>query len=103
MLEYCVPYFMQDFVFAYRGNKLNLSNEANFYDIFKYLINDANFNTKNSSIMMIDDSRTVFDVCKLIENVNTPNINPQVGLLTLNGSSNSYLGIGKINDVYKNL
>ena len=103
LLEYCVPYFMQDFVFAYRGNKLNLSNEANFYDIFKYLINDANFNTKNSSIMMIDDARTVFDVCKLIENVNTPNINPQVGLLTLNNSSNSYLGIGKINDVYKNL
>lgn len=103
LLEYCVPYFMQDFVFSYRGNKINLSNDANFYDIFQYIVNDKNFNSKNSSIMMIDDSRTVFDVCKLMENTSNPNINPSIGIMSKNDKSNNYLSINKINDVYQNL
>ena len=80
---------MQDFVFSYRGNKINLSNDANFYDIFQYIVNDKNFNSKNSSIMMIDDSRTVFDVCKLMENTSNPNINPSIGIMNKNDKSNN--------------
>lgn len=97
LLEYCVPYFLQDFVFAYRGTEIpQLQENSSFYQIFNYItgknnngIEDKNdelnnrFLGSNSKVMMIKDARTVYDVSKLIEadknNVPSEKINVNPG------------------------
>lgn len=92
LLEYMVPYFYQDFIFAYRGEKISELDETNnptWNDIFKiigkqdkdnrFLVeNEANLglgrNNENiiikankSKIDMISDARTVYDIAKIMD------------------------------------
>ena len=115
LLEYCIPYFMQDFVFAYRGPKIDeLSDNASFYDIFNYITNTSIPNNRfikdNSSVMMIKDARTTYDVAKLIEhdrdNPNSTvqiNPNPESWLTTENKSNTYAPSISEITNTYKNI
>lgn len=80
LLEYCIPYFCQDLVFGYNGKQIDderMNENSNFQNIFSYItdinIKNNRFLSGNSSVMMIKDARTVFDVCNLI---NEKDINP---------------------------
>ena len=116
LLEYCIPYFMQDFVFAYRGPKIEqLADDASFYDIFNYITNKSipnnPFLAKNSSVMMIKDARTTYDVAKLIEakRNNVPEdkiqINPdKKSWLVADEKNSGYApSIQSITNTYKNI
>ncbi|GAA5414650.1 hypothetical protein [Ureaplasma ceti] len=110
LLEYSIPYFLQDFVFAYRGPKIkSLNSDSSFYDIFKYItdskIKNNRFLGGNSKVMMVKDARTEWDVAKLIREVknNVPdeqiNINPGWGY---NSSYNANEPISKTNERWIN-
>lgn len=105
LLAYCVPYFMQDFAFCYRGEKIDeLSNESiSFKEIFDYISNDSKFNSKNSNVMMIDDSRSVYNVAKFVGN--DSDINPSSGVLFPGTSLNSTnaLSIKHFDETYDNI
>ena len=105
LLAYCVPYFMQDFVFCYRGEKMDeLSNESiSFKEIFDYISNDSKFNSKNSSVMMIDDSRSVYNVAKIVGS--DSDINPSSGVLLsgTNLNSTNALSIKNFDETYDNI
>ena len=80
LLEYCIPYFCQDLVFGYNGKQIDderMNENSNFQKIFSYItdinIKNNRFLSGNSSVMMIKDARTVFDVCNLMKN---DDINP---------------------------
>lgn len=93
LLEYTVPYFMQNFVFAYRGNQINeLTHTSSFKEIFDFISNSNEFTSKKSSVMFIEDSRTIYNVASLIANP-TASINPTA----INET------ISKINEVYNNI
>lgn len=78
LLEYCIPYFMQTFVFAYRGPEIAelQKPDVSFKDIFSYITNTSIPNNRflggNSKVMMIKDARTVYDISKLINYANNP-------------------------------
>ncbi len=108
LLEYCVPYFMQKFLFAYRGpaiNELNNNPNITYNDIFQYISNSTRFTSSNSSVMMIEDARSVYDVASLIkENSINDGINPKEGILTKSNLSNkSAPKIEQLNYVYDSI
>lgn len=105
LLDFGIPYFLQSFIFAYKGNKIdNLNNNTNFNDLLhvispKYNKNvDPRFLPKNNSkIAMVDDSRTVYDMCKLIQDQqdyptqeNNWNINPSSANISINEFKTTY-------------
>lgn len=93
ILEYTVPYFMQNFVFSYRGKQIEKLNEnSNFKEIFDFISNDAEFTSKFSNVMMIEDARSIYDVSRLIDE--NSDINPIEGLDT---------SISKINSSFDNI
>lgn len=108
LLEYCIPYFSQDLVFGYNGpiiTDFNLKPNFNFNDIFSYItdtsIPNNRFLKNNSSVMMIKDARTVFDICNLIEG---KNINPQNAIISINNkNNNSSPTIDEMNEVYNSI
>lgn len=108
LLEYCVPYFMQKFLFAYRGSaisELNDNPNITYNDIFQYISNNPRFTTSNSSVMMIEDARSVYDVASLIkENPINNGINPKEGILTKsNPLDRSAPKIQQLNHVYDSI
>lgn len=108
LLEYCIPYFSQDLVFGYNGpiiTDIRLSPKSNFNDIFSYITDTSIQNNKflknNSSVMMIKDARTVFDVCNLI---NEKNINPENAIISIDNKNNvSSPTIDEMNEIYNNI
>lgn len=108
LLEYCIPYFSQDLVFGYNGpiiTDFNSKPNYNFNDIFSYItktsIPNNRFLENNSSVMMIKDARTVFDICNLIDG---KNINPQNAIISINNkNNNSSPTIDKMNEVYNRI
>lgn len=108
LLEYCVPYFMQKFLFAYRGtaiSELNDNPNITYNDIFQYISNSKHFTTSNSSVMMIEDARSVYNVASLIkENPINNGINPKEGILTKsNLLDRSAPKIQQLNQVYDSI
>lgn len=110
LLEYCIPYFCQNLVFGYNGNKIDnqdFQDDSSFQNIFKYITDNEIINNRflsgNSSVMMIKDARTVYDVCKLINNEDINPINSTISLEnkfnnlspTIEEMSNTY------NEIYK--
>lgn len=89
LIEYMVPYFFQDFIFAYRGKKINHLHkpDVTWNQIYQELTrkgadnrflkeNEAQIGTDNkpytirankAKISLIDDSRTVYDIAKIME------------------------------------
>lgn len=108
LLEYCIPYFCQNLVFAYNGEKISdnrMDDNADFNNIFSYItdqnITNNRFIGENSSVMMIKDARTVYDVCKLINN---QDINPNEAIISLNNKNNvSSPSIEEISSTYDNI
>lgn len=108
LLEYCIPYFSQDLVFGYNGpiiTDFNSKPNCNFNNIFSYItdtsIPNNRFLENNSSVMMIKDARTVFDICNLIEG---KNINPQNAIISIdNKNNNSSPTIDEMNEVYNSI
>ncbi len=92
LLEYCIPYFCQDLVFGYNGKQIDderMDENSNFQNIFSYItdinIKNNRFLSGNSSVMMIKDARTVFDVCNLMTN---DDINPTGALISKDKKNN---------------
>lgn len=108
LLEYCIPYFSQDLVFGYNGpiiTDFDLKPNCNFNDIFSYItdtsIPNNRFLENNSSVMMIKDARTVFDICNLIDG---KNINPQDAIISINNkNNNSSPTIDEMNEIYNSI
>lgn len=86
LLDYSVPYFFQDYIFAYRGPKIDqLSDPLNpptWSNILDYVgSHPERFN--NGRFGAVEDERSLFSVAKLIKSVetNTPgvpiSVNPQ--------------------------
>lgn len=108
LLEYCIPYFSQDLVFGYNGpiiTDLHSKPNSNFNNIFSYItdtsIPNNRFLENNSSVMMIKDARTVFDICNLIDG---KNINPQNAIISINNkNNNSSPTIDEMNEVYNRI
>lgn len=90
LLDYAIPYFLQTFDFAYKGTAISdIDNAAKWSDMLQFIskdyasLDDRFKPTNQSKIGCIDDSRTFFDLCKLIQdqqnNPTTPDtwdINP---------------------------
>ena len=91
LLDYCIPYFLQKFMFAYKGPEISDFQDANTWEKFTNIIgNKTNPNvnpifvpTAGNHIGCIDDSRTFYSLCNLIktqkENPDSPedwSINP---------------------------
>lgn len=105
LLEYCVPYFMQTFTFAYRGKEIPTSQigiNPSYSDIFKYISKSDFFNSKSSAIMMIDDSsRTIYDVARIIGGES--DINPSRGVISIDDINSSSISINEISRTYNNI
>lgn len=108
ILDYAIPYFLQDLVFAYKNSAINgltqNFDDTNYQrDSFSYndILNvvaphgnkhSAFFNpSKTKKIGMVEDSRTVFDFSKLIstEQTSNPDINP-TNEQSINDYKNTY-------------
>ena len=108
LLEYCIPYFSQDLVFGYNGpiiTDFNLKPNSNFNEIFSYItdtsIPNNRFLKNNSSVMMIKDARTVFDICNLIDG---KNINPENAIISINNkNNNSSPTIDEMSQIYNSI
>lgn len=89
LLEYAVPYFMQDFIFGYKGeaipslhekvpNKQTISN-VGWREILETFSTQVGKGKKYNSIAMIDDYRTVYSVPSLMSSNDKPDVNPPSG------------------------
>ena len=43
LLDYAIPYFVQDLVFIYRGEKANISDNASWIEVFEFIKNDKSW------------------------------------------------------------
>ncbi len=95
LLDYAVPYFLQDLIFIYRGDKLSIANNASWLEILELIKTEKRFNpvTSNSKLPllgMIDDSRTVYSLAKIISN--SENINP-IDNVSIEELTSSYINL----------
>lgn len=83
LLEYGIPYFLQDLVFVYRGKEigdLKKEEEPDWKITLEAIINEPRFTPKNNipNLMAIDDPRTIYSIPKVMENHNSDiSIDPQ--------------------------
>lgn len=92
LLDYGVPYFLQDFIFGYKGNvipnlqeKLDINSsimKVNWNDVIDHFSNKVGKGKEYNKIAMIDDYRTIYSIPRLMEtNSNSvdsggPTVNP---------------------------
>lgn len=102
ILNYAIPYFLQDWSFAYKGDEISgLENVHNWNDLI-HQINATNLDDrfkpqKNPKMSMVDDSRSVYSMCRLLETGN--NVNPPDGNVSIDQFKNTYR---KMTDQYNN-
>lgn len=77
LLDYGIPYFIQDLVFVYRGQEINqLNGVVNWKDVLDVISNEERFKpTKYPQIISIDDPRTIYSIPRSIQ-TSPSNINP---------------------------
>lgn len=102
LLDYGVPYFLQDFIFGYKGNevtdlqkKLDTNSsimKASWNDIVDHFGNEVGNGKQYNKIAMIDDYRTIYSIPRLIE---TNNVDMQNGGPTVNPDNE----LGKVNTI----
>jgi len=84
ILDFIIPYFFQNFVFAYKGGDINeLSDEdVSWGDINNVVgqkneTHDTRFNESNrNKVLMVDDYRTIYDIAQFSKGgteINPPN------------------------------
>ncbi len=81
LLRFCVPYFLQDFVFSYKNlEPFNFENKDNieWTDIIKFASKNTGPSKKINRIAMIDDYRSIYSIPRLMQTKNTenPTVNP---------------------------
>ncbi len=99
LLDYCIPYFLQTWVFAYKGNKINgLENNTSWSRTLSYISNksdqgDERFKKPGVKLACVDDNRSVYGISHLIQDErkhpNNPDawtLNPEAG-----ASSDDYI------------
>ncbi|WP_033159912.1 type 2 periplasmic-binding domain-containing protein [Mycoplasmoides alvi] len=96
LLEYCVPYFLQTYIFAYRGDKISFQPNSNWDTILNVIgSNSAKFDS--SKLGAVEDQRTLFSVANLV--------NSDQNMISVNPSSDTNLkpSINDYINIYKNL
>lgn len=90
LLDYGIPYFLQDLVFVYRGAQITeLSNNADWATIFNAVANETRFKPeKLPNVVALNDQRSIYSIPRLIQTAND-NLNPQ-----------SNATIGELTDTY---
>ncbi len=92
LLNYGVPYFLQDLVFAYRGSEIpSLSgNNLTWAQVLDAIVKEPRFHTKDNKpqLIALDDARTMYSIPRAIQD-GTGNINPQPGA-SINTLSDTY-------------
>lgn len=81
LLNYCVPYFIQDFIFSYNNpNEFPIQNEnkIKWSNILSYAGENIGENKDINKIIAIDDYRSLYSIVRLIqtENDEFPTVNP---------------------------
>lgn len=76
LLEYCVPYFLQTYIFAYRGDEINFAIDSNWTNILD-TIGQNHTRFGSSKLGAVEDQRTLFSVANLVNSASgTTNVNP---------------------------
>lgn len=92
LLTYCIPYFLQNVVFVYRGDVIPEleKQDITFSDIFNSIATNSIFknNKPGYNVMMIDDQRLLFDIAKILKSESECqeiiDINPESGIFSEN-------------------
>ncbi len=107
LLDYAIPYFLQSFIFAYKGTEINEFNNISKWNELINLISPDNVNidsrfkpTSRSKIGCIDDTRTFFDLCKLIQDQNEGLSEDE---WDINPESEDYTSISDFTNTFNNL
>lgn len=84
LLNYGVPYFLQDFIMGYKGNEItqfSTNKDSDWSKVVDYFGENSGKSKTYKKIAMIDDYRTVYSIPRLIqtESAGTPNVNPDAG------------------------
>ncbi len=87
LLNWTIPYFLQDNIFAYRGPEINswgpkkksdADKTTNWSDVLYTMSHDKRFyHAKTPNLGMVDDSRTIYSIPRLMQDGNA-NVNPQL-------------------------
>ena len=85
LLDYCIPYFLQSFTFAYKGKEITELTNATNWDKYTNVIGDKTnpdlpdvFKPmRTNHIACVDDGRTFYSLCNLIKNQKLNPNNPK--------------------------
>lgn len=77
LLDYGIPYFIQDLVFVYRGQQISqLTGTVNWQDVLDVISTEERFKPKQApQIISLDDPRTMYSIPRSIQ-TSPSNINP---------------------------
>lgn len=94
ILDYGIPYFLQSFAFAYKGDKIpELSSAKNWQDVLSIISSynkdlDPRFTPyKERKIAIVDDARSMFGLSNTISN---EGVNPDASVKTIKDFSKIY-------------
>lgn len=93
ILDYGIPYFLESFVFGYKGSAISeLDNAQSWPDIFKLIDSknpiDKRFTPyKERKTAIVDDARSIFDICNIIKNGSA---NPSADMVSVDDFTNVY-------------
>lgn len=77
LLDYGIPYFIQDLVFVYRGQQISqLTGTVSWQDVLDVISTEERFKPKQApQIISLDDPRTMYSIPRSIQ-TSPSNINP---------------------------
>jgi len=95
VLDFCLPYFFQNFSFLYKGDEIeSISGDSVSWDDINKAVGGKNsgYDTRfkesqKNKVLMVDDVRTIYDVSRLSHG--EENINPD-GNMSINDYENEY-------------
>lgn len=95
ILEYGVPYFFQDFVLGYKGEKQTISPTTNtsWKQIIDFFGGKVGQDKPYNKIAMIDDYRTVYSIPRIIQTDvmgSTVSVNPPSGKISIDEFQKTY-------------
>lgn len=93
LLDYGVPYFIQDFILGYKGDKINFSSaNPTWADIMTYFSGKVGTNNTYNRIGLIDDFRSIYSIPRVMETALTgsPNVNPPQNNISIAEFQNTY-------------
>lgn len=76
LLQYGVPYFLQDFILGYRGiNVPKLEGDVTWTDAMNYFSKKVGIGLNYNKIAMINDYRSIYSIPRIIETQSSGNVN----------------------------